>query len=790
MGRRLLALALIGSLVVLLVAPSASVYACGPYFSEAVFTYTLHPDFPLTNFAAGNLGLLQPTYAPSYLIVAYRYLNGTPLSDAEQKSVQQLWRARLSESNYVAANETDPAKVWLETRSKYSTEKGPETIDVYREIPKKNPNDYEPSFVNCLPDAFTNASNTLTQRAQHFGAPSEALKIWIETQDAVFAQCSTPAENAKPAPPPALPSNTPALLQQDRAYQLASLDFYSLDFIAAAKAFAAIADDQNSPWRNTAALLVARSMIRKATLIDTSEAQSADLRAAGAALQRIVAGAQYAEVHASAKRLQNFVAFRLDPAKRAQQLATELSGAAPVENLGGAIDDYTLLDAKYTQLAADAKPAPGSAEDLMDWLTTFSTTPTTADVSNHAIARWNASHSMPWLVAALITAPANSPSTATLIDAAGKIDASNPAFVTLAFHRDRLLVASGKRDEARTNLDALLASTTAPLSASSRNMFLALRMQLATNLDDWLKFAVRTPALTITTDSVEAWAPASEFATGATPSTPGEWDKPQPSVPLFDTDSALALTTKFPLATLASASKSSALPPSLRKQLTQAAWTRAVILKNRAVALDLSPAMKAAYPERASEIDAYATAKTDDEQNFAGAIAILKTPGWQPLIQSGTARDVDSVTEMSNYRQNWWCGWKHPAGAKDSDYDGNDYTSSTKISGPLETLHSGRASAPSPAFFDDATRAQAEKEWTALAATGSAIQALGTAVQTFANSHVEDPRVPEALHLVVQVSRYGCYGAPNASYSKAAHDLLHSRYADSPWTRKTPYWFK
>ncbi len=182
--------------------------------------------------------------------------------------------------------------------------------------------------------------------------------------------------------------------------------------------------------------------------------------------------------------------------------------------------------------------------------------------------------------------------------------------------------------------------------------------------------------------------------------------------------------------------------------------------------------------------------KTEDEQDFAGALAILKTPGWEPLVEAGTGRDVDNVTNMSNYRQNWWCGWQRRAGVKDSDYDGNDYTSATKITGPLAPLYTGRTNATSPAFFDDAARAEAEKEWTALTASGSAIQALGTIVQNFANSHADDPRVPEALHLVVQVSRYGCYGAPNATYSKAAHDLLHARYPDSPWTKKTPYWFK
>ncbi len=50
-------LALIVSMCGLLLAPGTSVYACGPYFSTAVFTYTLHPDYPLADFAGGQLGL-------------------------------------------------------------------------------------------------------------------------------------------------------------------------------------------------------------------------------------------------------------------------------------------------------------------------------------------------------------------------------------------------------------------------------------------------------------------------------------------------------------------------------------------------------------------------------------------------------------------------------------------------------------------------------------------------------------------------------------------------------------
>jgi hypothetical protein len=150
---------------------------------------------------------------------------------------------------------------------------------------------------------------------------------------------------------------------------------------------------------------------------------------------------------------------------------------------------------------------------------------------------------------------------------------------------------------------------------------------------------------------------------------------------------------------------------------------------------------------------------------------------------------VDSVTDLSNYRQNWWCAWKRRAGVPDDKYDGNDYESSTKIAAPLSLLYPG-GKVTSPAFLDAAARAQAEKEWDALATTGPAVQALGDAVLAYAKAHPEDPRVPQALHYVVRASRYGCYvTAAKTNYSKLAYELLHKNYPDSAWTKKTPYWF-
>jgi hypothetical protein len=50
--------------------------------------------------------------------------------------------------------------------------------------------------------------------------------------------------------------------------------------------------------------------------------------------------------------------------------------------------------------------------------------------------------------------------------------------------------------------------------------------------------------------------------------------------------------------------------------------------------------------------------------------------------------------------------------------------------------------------------------------------------------------VPEALHLAVKSTRYGCTDKETGRWSKAAFDLLRRKYPNSTWAKQTPYWFK
>src|SRR5258705_9460293 len=157
-------------------------FACGPFALEAVFTFTVHPPFPLDRFARGEIGVLQPTYARSYLYVAYRQLNGSGFTTREQEALNELWKDRLELRGDLGAQ--NAVQVWLTVRKKVPGLVESPKIDKYRN--REKPNEYE-SYLNCQKDAFENAATTLDSRIAKYGVDNPAIKDWVEAQDQVFA---------------------------------------------------------------------------------------------------------------------------------------------------------------------------------------------------------------------------------------------------------------------------------------------------------------------------------------------------------------------------------------------------------------------------------------------------------------------------------------------------------------------------------------------------------------------------------------------------------------------------
>ena len=230
------------ALLAVILLPGPLSFACGPFSLNAVFSFSVHPEYPLERFAAGEIGIVQPSYARSYLYVAYKYLKGDRFNQTEQQALVDLWHQRLNHS--WESGEEQAVKTWLDTRQKVSPVGAAPKIEVFRK--REKPNEYE-CYLNCQNDAFETAATTLEARISKFGPDSAPLKEWVEAQDRVFANCSE-GQNI----PSDLPADADALLRADRQYQKAAAHFYSGNFAAAKSLFDSLALDAKSPWRATA----------------------------------------------------------------------------------------------------------------------------------------------------------------------------------------------------------------------------------------------------------------------------------------------------------------------------------------------------------------------------------------------------------------------------------------------------------------------------------------------------------------------------------------------------------
>lgn len=741
-------------LAVMLFSPYGN--SCGPFFPNAIFVFGTHPGKPLKWYADGSLGVVLPDYNRSYLVIAYRYFAGRPLAESERNDALNYWRGALGRSwNPEEDKSKDPLLDWLAARRQIlGAEAAAPAISADQQVPGGYGN-----FTNCLDDAFRTAALTLRDRASRFGNDRPAIQEWVQAQDMVFSDC----DHGQGIPPVAKDSS-PAWLKSDRQYQVAAAYFYVHSFDEAAQQFDQIARDSGSPWRKLAPYLAARSMIRKATMpekLDQEALQNAESR-----LQKIVADPSNIGMQKAARAMLGFVSLRLHPEQRTAELAQLLAGPQPDPNFYQDLVDY----------AWGSGQATGDDPEITDWIFTFQQKGD--DARAHALARWRKQHSLPWLVAALSKIDSKDAAAGDLLRAAEQAPASSPAYATVAYHRIRLLMQAGAVDKARSVLEGILKSTPVRLTDSSLNLFLGHRAQLATSYQDFLAHAA-LPVIDIDDgiDSRETFAcePKScdEVLYGGADKPAVQWR--------FDRNSAWILNLRTPLTLLADAAKSNELHQSLRGEVALAAWTRAEMLNRHDIAAALAPELEKAYPAVKEQMEAYAAAKPEDAKQ-AGLFAILHFPGMRPYVNSGVARST-AIEKVDDFRDNWWCA------DVGTEVDQVNRAKDESLWAKAHKITIPKDAPAAPSFFSPEQQKAADREWQELVASGAGPSYLAREAMAWATAQPQDPRVPEALHLAVRSTRYGCSDDMTSNLSHKAFTLLHEKYPNSKWAKLTPYWY-
>ncbi len=754
----------------------ASAQACGPDFSPDIFVRPNRPDLP-REYPAGKLGLLQTSFARFDLMVAYRYLSGGTLNAEEQKAwspsyndFEPEWGQQQDQRNGVQPEGSSPTPLdqWAQARDRYP-DPPPGQVGELRKITGTYPGgSVEASILNCPDDAFRNALATLAARASQWGSSSPALRDWLRGQDTVFANCSGNAGLPQPAP-----AGSPALLLSDRAYQTAAASFYRLDLATATRQFQAIASDKSSPWQPIAGYLAARSLVRNAFLtaplgVSQASYDPALMHSAAAELRGYLAGNPPPSFRKAAEAKLAFVRVRIEPEARGRELASLVagSGTASGHDPNYAQDATDLLWLLNPQTSPGLLSKLAASSPLIDWLSTMRSS--SPDSASHALAEWQRTHTLPWLVAALTVAPEQAAPSA-LLAAAAAVPTDSPAWQTVTYHRVRLLIAADNAAEARSVLAGALPTVQQQAEPSSVNAFRGLAMLAAPDLAGFLAYAPRSMLLTT---SEAHWAVEECLAVMKNPDRHYNCAATV-SPEQLDADAARVLNTQAPLSVWLQAAQAGNLSPQLRQAIAMAGWARATLLHDGLHAAAFLPLLPDSLRAEAGQ-----------PAIFPALLTLAQNPGLNPNLNDGTQRNY-SYDFVESYRDNW-C---YRTGG------------SSEYQNPHPPTERSR-----PAFLSAEAATAGAKEAGALAAVSAGT--LGEQIISYVRDHPDEPRAAEALYLVLRMVRYGCTepapppsGAPITQTVDApspqsdeserllrdkqdAARLLRERYQKSPWTKK------
>jgi len=332
-------------------------------------------------------------------------------------------------------------------------------------------------------------------------------------------------------------------------------------------------------------------------------------------------------------------------------------------------------------------------------------------------------------------------------------------------------------------LETIFATKLEQLPISSQNLFLEQRLKLASTVDEFLRFAARQPVafseygvvgritdlLRVEKDRWDA-----EYYT----ESKDEWERkteesykqflPWDERRAFDPDSADLFNWHFSIAALLNASRSQELPDYLKRSLILAVWTRAILLKNDAVARDVAQDVVRLVPEMSAQTQKYLDASSKQQRDDESLYILLKFPNLSPYIPAGVPEFSTSEETEYYFETSWWCK------PDETEYH-IDGTESPKV-------------VVTPRFLSARALAVAKKERDALAAVGNAKSFLGKRVLEWAKRSPEDPRMPEAVYIALQANqgyKYGCgtWEGDDETRTKL-ETLLKEKYGYSPWAAK------
>ncbi|GGX81662.1 hypothetical protein GJV26_24990 [Massilia dura] len=700
----------------------------GPSYTQ--FRAWTAPDIALPRFQAGELGIVQPGMRRVYLYTAWRAIALGPRAAQLPGLDGGLARADGSAFGYGWSEPDETAPYPLISRLAAALHLDGDDEQVR-------------TIAACPATATTFAVRTLDLASARPDATPARLDAWVVAQQQVGAACQA-AQDARyrfgdgkavhaGAPPPPLPDGEPAFWRHAREYQRAAWYFHVERHADSAALFDRIGATLGHAMRQLGQYLALRAAIRDAVATAKGaeparrEQLALQLEGRGA---RIVADTSLAPMHEATRAALRAMRVALTPESRLAALSRHLADPAADPFALDRLGDWGLL--------ADGGQAAAlrSRHDFIDWIETVRECAGRKDCAAqaaHALERWRATSGRPWLVAALMLATAMPPE---LERAAMVVAPGEPAYLTVRYHLARLLRLAGRRAEARAVADGVLRRQ---LSPGTRNLLREERFATATSVRDAARYLLRT--------NID-WGERGVVREDA-----------------INDDGLRWLNERLAVADLVGLAGDDALPAGLRARIAGAAWIRAGLLGNVQDGKRAAALLAQLAPPMAQAVARYTRAASAAPAGQARHVMLVEAMRFGLGAQLTMTAEPVAAVAPGDVTASGWCSFR-PARTAAVAFP-------WRLPGP-----------PAPGGTP-AQRKEAER----LAPLKTATGMLGDDIIERAASHPDDPELPWLLHVVVMSTRGGCLDADAKRLSRKAFTVLHRRYPDSEWARRTPYFY-
>jgi hypothetical protein len=692
--------------------------------------------------------------------------------------------------------------------------------------------------------------SVLKQHIASFGAADPYVKQWVNTQAAVIKACGA-GQGAQIALPDAqgVKGEQTSILQNDRAYQTASISFYT-DKPKAIELFRAIVAT-DSPHKAAARYNIANLLANQRNIAEARKE-----------VQAILADPSLGSVHAITEELDGYIANIEDTPAGWTTLIdrTVATLSAPETSIAASVEakkrySSALYDIGYVGIGAkqgdwwitETMPEnPTISRALADaarkhpmalWMMTgqtvdqhFNQAPWSlvgpkwqawnASIIDRALALQPAAGSLAGLSKDSLVALKASGDDVSRKELWSKAQAAADAVLSscgtanetgalaaLALNAVRVSAQAGQYDEALAGIKALNISNTKlyrdVIASRLAEHILAAgkaeegrKMRTALDLEGFAKTLTAS-------DASNAKEELADFL---------QWiaeDKERwlTAVGLMGNKLSSPTLNLLPAKVLREFSSTDIFTAQQKALLARAAWTRDYA-RAGLPAKATTDAMLALNPQVQQSMDKLKA----DFPNLKGKdlwlLTILRNPRFGVMVNSpdwtdpieADREDFSAVDYYDHNDKNWWCPLEidRNLAAIRNDYDSasgvlaaNEYHA--KDLGPLlEDGAMAGAGKSRDALLKShpMIKAVSWKEAGQLAKARSAPSSLSRAAVALAKSGRAAAAAPETLGRAVLVTRYGCnWHGRHGSYSKDAQQLLKRKFPQSEWAAKTPYWF-